>query len=313
MTDGDKIGVVSPSGPLYDYKLTSYQAGLAYLKGRNFNVIEGVSVFEQHGYLAGSDEQRTADINRMIRDPEIRAIFCTRGGFGASRILKSLDFQSLRENPKIVVGYSDVTILQLAFLSQIGLVTFSGPMVAVEMGQGIDRYTEDCFWRIVQNGEALELSPEKLGFTPVVYREGIAEGRLVGGCLSAMMSLAGTRFLPDFNDAILIVEDVGEHVYRLDRYFAQLSICGILDQVKGIIFGRFEDCPPDRKTNGPVLELEQVIQEYVKDLYIPVLGNFPYGHLARKFTLPIGCKIRLDTDRKSVKMLETGVLYDQTT
>jgi muramoyltetrapeptide carboxypeptidase len=303
---GDTIGILSPAGPLYGEKLILFERGLDYLRKRGFKVIEGRSVRKINGYLAGTDEERADDFNRMFKNPEVSAIICSRGGYGCSRILSLIDYSLCRSNPKIFVGYSDITLLQMALYKNSDLVTFAGPMVAMDLGKGLDNVTEHWFWQQITQGDFHSFVVNEIDTAPIIYTDGVAEGPLLGGCLSAINSLIGTPYLPDMTGCILVLEDIGEDIYKIDRYFAQIAQAGIFQKVNGIVFGQFIDCGfnEDKK---PTLALEQVIHHYIKDLHIPVIADFPYGHGERKVTLPIGCSVRLDTRKGELKMLEKGL------
>jgi len=263
-------------------------------------------VRNQNGYLAGSDQQRADDFNDMFKNRDVKAILCSRGGYGCSRILPLIDFDQCRRHPKIVIGYSDVTILQLALFRICGLVTFSGPMVAIDIGKGLDPLTEGSFWQQISRPVLHSYILEEGGYSPVIYQGGAAEGRLLGGCLTSINSLLGTPFLPDFTGCILVLEDIGEDVYKIDRYFNQLFHAGILHCISGLIMGQFIDCEEEGNPNAS-FTIEQVIRHYTKDLNIPVMANLPYGHGEQKYTLPLGCLVRLDASRGEIKMLETGL------
>jgi len=302
---GDMIGVISPASPLRGEKLQQLEQGIEYLQRSGYRVSIGRNVHKETGYLAGNDRDRLADLNQMVTDPQVRAIFAARGGYGTARLLNQIDYQTLLRDPKIIVGYSDITSLQLAVFSQIGLITFSGPMVAVEMGKGIDPFTEEHFWPLLTKADRFAFNaPES-----IIYHPGVAEGRLLGGCFSLINPAIGTPFLPDLRGAILLLEDIGEDVYRLDRYFAQLRNSGILQIINGILLGDFIECLHEDPKN-PSLTIEQVVADYCADLHIPILGNFPYGHGDIKYTLPIGCRVRLDATNQVCEMLEPGVSYE---
>jgi len=301
------IGVVSPaSRPLDDEQ---YYQGIDYLKNLGYNIIESEHVLDQYGYLAGSDENRAQDINLMFCDPQVDAIICSRGGYGTPRILERLDYETIQKNPKIFVGYSDITSLSLAIWQKTGLITFSGPMVAVEMGKGIDPFTEDNFWEIISQTNPIGklTNPEN---DPIqIVKPGKAKGRLLGGCLSLINVVLGTPFCPDFNGAILFIEDVEEEPYRIDRYLAQLKMAGILDVISGLVLGKFVDCVPG-ELEKPYLELDQIFQDYFADLNIPVIANFAYGHIPVKHTLPIGIEAELDTDQGGLILIEGAVNHN---
>lgn len=278
--------------------------GVRYLESCGYRVKLGSAVHEQHGYLAGEDVRRIQDLNAMFLDPEVRAVFSVRGGYGTPRILHLLDYRAIRENPKILVGYSDITALQLAIFQRTGMVTFSGPMVAVEMAKGIDPFTESHFWRMLtEDSSGLKLEAQGPGAS---VKSGRAEGRLLGGCLSLIGSLVGSAYLPDFKDAILFVEDIGEEPYKIDRHLSHLRLAGILDKISGLVCGHFVDCEP--KGDSPSLTLDEVIADFAAELPIPVLRNLPYGHIDVKYTLPLGVEARLDADAGTLELLESPVV-----
>jgi muramoyltetrapeptide carboxypeptidase len=302
---GDTIGVISPSGPLVGERLVRLDRGLDYLRSRGYCVIEGRFLRQQTGYLAGSDEKRLADLNDMLRNSEVKAIFCSRGGYGLGRILDRIDYRTARRHPKIIVGFSDATALQLALFRRAGLVTFSGPIVAANMGEAMPPLTESSLWQMLEgkNVGLMTGVPEAPVSTIV---GGTAKGRLLGGCLSVLVTLLGTRFFPNLNRAILIVEDIAEPVYKIDRYFSQLKNAGVLQQLNGLILGQFVATMPD--SNPAPIGLVDMISGYVKPLGIPAVSGFSYGHVPLKYTLPFGVRARLDADAGTLSLLESGVL-----
>ena len=304
LVPGDLIGIIAPASPLFGEKKKTLDKGIDYLKARGYQVCEGDHVRSEYGYLAGTDAERLKDLNGMLRDPHIKAVFCARGGYGTPRLLSQIDYKAVLDNPKIIVGYSDITSLQLALYAKAGLKTFSGPMVAVEMGKSIDPMTEDFFWTLIT--QAAPLRFDDISDQWQVIHPGRAQGRLFGGCFSLINPLIGTPYLPDLEGAILVLEDIGEDVYRLDRYFAQMQNAGILDKISGLIFGDFIDC--EKNGNGtPSLSVDEMIRDFTRDLHIPIISGFPYGHGDKKFTLPIGCQVVLDTTEKTLTMTEAGV------
>lgn len=300
---GDTIGIISPASPMIRERL---EKGIAYLKGKGFSVLLGKHVYDQRGYLAGTDEERLEDLHDMFQNPDVKAIISSRGGYGTPRLLPFLDYELIRENPKILVGYSDLTSLQLAIYSQTGLVTYSGPMVAVEMGKGIDPFTEENFWPHLLSGRSYSEYPAVSDSPLTRLHSGKATGTLIGGCLSMINPIIGTPYQPDFRKSILILEDVGEEPYRLDRYLSQFRSARIFQQVAGIIFSQFVDCEAE---DNPSLTIDEIIKDYTHDLNIPIVKNFLYGHVDRKFTIPIGASVELDADSLSIRLLqhENGV------
>ena len=251
--------------------------------------------------MCSSDLERVADLHDMFRNPGVKAIISSRGGYGTPRLIPFVDYDLIRRNPKILVGYSDLTSLQLAIYSQTGLVTYSGPMAAVEMGKGIDPFTEAHFWSHLMAGQTYSEFPAIEDSALVQVHPGKATGRLIGGCLSMINAILGTPYQPDFREAILIFEEVGEGPYRVDRYLSQFRSAGILQEVSGIIFSQFVDCEPG---DDPSLTLDEVIDDYTGGLKIPVVKNFLYGHVDRKFTIPIGAKVELDADDLRIRLLQ---------
>ena len=221
-------------------------------------------------------------------------------------IVQYLDKKIIRKNPKIFVGYSDVTSLGLALLKKSGLISFSGPMVAVEMGKGIDPFTESMFWQTLKSTDPIGILENPANLPIKVINPGKARGRLLGGCLSLINVVMGTPYCPDFNNAILFIEDIGEEPYAVDRYLAQFKMAGILDQISGLVLGQFVDCV-SKEPDKPSLKLDQVFDDYFSDLNIPVLANFAYGHVPVKHTLPTGVKAELDTDRGGLIITEGAV------
>ncbi|MBN1350404.1 LD-carboxypeptidase [candidate division KSB1 bacterium] len=299
---GATVGIVSPSSPPSDEK--KFQTGLDYLQQKGFKVVVGEHCLSRYGYLAGLDVERAEDLNQMFRNPEIDAIICSRGGYGAPRILHLIDYEAIKANPKIFVGYSDITALQQAIYAKTGLVTFSGPMVAVEMGRGIESFTEKQFWPLLTNDGPDYLSLNSTApYDFDILKPGIAEGRLMGGCLSVLAGIIGTPYMPEYRDTILILEDIDEEPYSIDRNLSHLKAAGIFEQVRGIIFGQFLDSEPEDPSK-PSLTIEQVVGDLIADLSIPVIMNYAYGHGMQKYTIPIGGKVRLNTHEKSINLIE---------
>jgi len=306
LTAGSTIGIISPaSRPLDEEK---YRNGILYLRDCGYQVVESNQVLDSYGYLAGSDQVRADNFNAMFRDPQIDAVFCSRGGYGTPRIIDAIDYDVIRKNPKLFVGYSDITALNLAIWKKASLVTFSGPMVAVEMGKGIQPFTEAWFWKLltspVQN-VLLSNPPD----SPVrIIRPGQASGRLLGGCLSLINAVLGSAYCPNFQESILFIEDIEEEPYRIDRYLAQLKLAGIFKQISGLVIGQFVDCVPS-EPEKPHLTIDQIIEDFVRDLNIPIIANFAYGHVPIKHTMPIGIEVELNTGKGGLIMKENAVSF----
>ncbi|NEP82117.1 MAG: LD-carboxypeptidase, partial [Okeania sp. SIO3B3] len=261
----------------------------------------GTHVLDRYGYLAGKDIDRAADINAMFADDEVKALVTTTGGWGSSRILPLLDYDLMRKNPKIIIGYSDITALLLAIYARSGLVTFHSLNGLSSWNKFSVGYLKD----ILFEGKAMTLEPP----TNIVetITSGKARGQLVGGNLSVLTAMVGSNFLPDWRGKILFVEEIREDVYRVDRMLTHLSLAGILQQLEGFIFAQCTRCL-DEEDNFPTLTLWQVLVDRIQPLGIPAWYGTAIGHIRDKFTVPLGVEVEIDSDRGTIKMLETAVM-----
>ena len=301
----DVIGLVAPASPPTEPE--KIDSGVRYLESIGYRVKVGTHVRDVHGYLAGTDEQRAADLNEMFRDPSVKAIFVVRGGYGLSRILHLLDYRTIRQNPKIVVGYSDLTTLQLALWRKIGLVTFSGPMVAVEMCDGMDPYTEDHFWRVLTSTSKIGPLEGPAGRPARSMREGKQTGTLLGGNLSVLCTLLGTHYSPSWQQVLLVLEEIGEEPYRIDRMLMHLLHANVFSSISGLAFGQFIDCRP-KDSSKTQFTVELILEQFTHDLHLPVIADLAYGHLPKKLTLPWGLRARIDGTRGRIELLESAVV-----
>ncbi len=288
---GETIGIVAPGFAVRKKKV---QKGIAYLRSRGFNVVIGQSVFKRYRYFAGSDDARVEDLNRMLEDPSVRCILFARGGFGTSKILDRMNFEALQKDPKLLVGYSDLTALFLAVTAKVGIPCLYGP-VASELGDR-RRFDEHSFLSSLQ-GKSFSV---KLSERQVMNR-GKVVGRIEGGCLTLITTLIGTLYDADFRGKVLFIEEIGEEPYRVDRLLNHLSMAGKFEEVKGVIIGKFVECTPSKKTPGK-RSLREIAREYLGHMDIPVLYDFPAGHCARKLTLPLGGEVKIDTDAGFVEL-----------
>jgi muramoyltetrapeptide carboxypeptidase len=301
---GDLIGLVSPAGtPLPTEKI---DGAVRYLESVGYRAVVGANAAKVHGYLAGTDQERAADLNAFIKDERIKAIFALRGGYGTPRILSLVDYRSLKKKPKIISGFSDITGLQLAVYKKCNLVTFSGPMPAVEFWKNPDAYTEEHFWRLVTSKQKAGFLPNPAGEPVQILKSGKTAGVLLGGNLALVTAAVGTAFLPSMRNVLLVLEEVEEQPYRVDRMFAQLNNAGILMGIKGLVLGKFTNCVP-KDPEKPSLSTEQVLADYAASVKGPVVANFQYGHVAKKLTVPFGVKARLDATKGTLEVLESAV------
>ena len=305
---GSVIGLVAPASPVPSGKILG--RGRTVLEEMGFIVRMGHHVEQRRNYLAGSDQDRAEDLNEMFADPEVDAVFCVRGGYGAARLLDRLDYHALEAHPKVLLGYSDITALELAIYRRIGLVTFYGPMVTTEMAKTFASDTRRRFLAAVTGAEPPEqLSSVPPGNPPVIIRPGLAEGRLLGGCLSVLVTLLGTDYMPSLDGAVLFLEELDEEPYRLDRYLTQLRLSGALSRVSGVAVGQLIDCEPreDRAAYIRSRGSADVLRDRLGDLGVPVLAGLGFGHGRYQATLPQGIRVRLDADEGRLQFLESGV------
>ena len=304
LNKNDVIGIISPASS--PEESTRVERGVKYLESLGYRVKVGANVGKNHGYLAGSDNERVDDLHSMFKDKNIKAIFTLRGGYGAFRLLDKIDYRIIRNNPKIFVGYSEITSLQMAFLEKANLITFAGPMVSVDFYDEVSPYTNEYFWATITSNKKLGKLKYPENQKLPYLQKGIASGRLIGGNLAVFAALLGTEYFPNLTGKILMIEDVGELPYRVDRMFNQLRLSGTLKKVKGIILGRFVDChehDPNKKT----LTLGEVISDYVGALKIPSIYTFPHGHIKDFVTIPFGLKVNMNATRGSVEFMEGAV------
>jgi muramoyltetrapeptide carboxypeptidase len=289
---GDLIGIISPAGPVDESEL---QPDLKLLESSDLRTHVAPHVYDRHDYLAGDDEARLSDLHAMFRDRKIKAIFCARGGYGTLRLLDKIDYDLIREHPKTIVGYSDITALLMAIHKKTGLVTFHGPMVR-GLSALHDNSRESLFKLISSN--------QPVSFSPMAGNSlisGRAKGPLIGGNLSLICHLVGTSFLPSLDGCILFIEDRGEPLYRIDRMLTHLALTGQLKGIAGLIGGEFIEC-------GDNSAINDLLKTLASDLEIPLTTGFPVGHGLTNLALPLGPPAQLDTDSMTLSLLESCVI-----
>ncbi len=288
LKEGDTIGLVALA---FSVDKESLEKGIEYLRSAGYNVLIGDHVYDSDGYLAGSDKSRADDLNNMFLNEDVKAIFCIRGGYGSARIIKYLDFDIIKNNPKIFMGYSDITFLLNAIYQKTGLITFHGPMVGSDMRRmdSTSYNTQAMNNIIVKSSELPEINWYPLEES-LYIKEGLGIGELVGGNLSIVISSLGTPYEIDTKGKILFLEEVGEPTYRIDRMLNQLKMAGKLDEIAGLIFGESVSCNPRHAGEPTLLD---VVKSYSEDLNVPVLFGVPLGHGFNKATLPVGAEVLL--------------------
>ncbi|MFZ6644101.1 S66 peptidase family protein [Undibacterium sp. TJN25] len=308
---GDTIGLVSPAAATYERE--PVDIAIETLQALGFKVKPSPYLRSRYGHFGGTDAQRADAINSMFADDSVDGILAMTGGSGCNRIVDKLDYALIRKHPKFFGGYSDLTSLVNAIQVQTGLVTFHSPMGASEWNE----FSTAHFRSVVMDAEAALLrNPDGVkerGDNLVqtqdrirTLRGGRARGTLVGGNLAVLTSLAGSAYWPDFRGAILFIEEVNEYIYRVDRMLSQLRLAGALQQVRGVVLGKFTKCTPGEGYG--TLTLDEVFDDYFLPLNIPVFSGAMIGHIKRKFTVPVGGEVEIDADAGSIQLLHPAVL-----
>jgi muramoyltetrapeptide carboxypeptidase len=287
----DRVAVIAPASA---FDRPSFEAGLALIAER-YRTAYGPGVFERHRYLAGDDARRLGELTAALGDPDVRAVFCARGGYGAMRLLARLAAASPPSPPKLLVGFSDITALHL-WLQTLGRISVHGP-VLTQLGRLPPATCERLFSVL----ESTSPAPALKGTLTCVG--GVAEGPLLGGNLSVVTRLIGTPFMPGLDGAILLLEDQGERPYRLDRMWTHLQLAGVFDRVRGIVLGSFTGC---EEKDAPYSSTE-VLRELARATGLPCAAGFPIGHGELNEPVPLGVRVRLDADARSLSFLEAAV------
>ena len=310
ISKGDKIGLITPGGFISEEDL---QDSIDNLEKLGYRPVYNETILSRKGYLAGDDEIRAADLNSMFEDSEIKGIVCARGGYGCARILPLIDYGKIISNPKILVGYSDVTALHFGIYKKTGLITYHGPVGISTFND----YSVDYFERTLEQINPLILYSSdtpvdegKKDYFRYVISPGKADGRLVGGNLSIVASMLGTPYDVDFKDKIVYLEEVREEPYRVDRMLTEMILAGKFDNAAGVALGVFSRC--DIRNDNPDFKrsftLKEVLFDRLGNLGIPVIYGLSFGHIEDKYVLPFGLNARLDTENETIELLESSVL-----
>ena len=306
---GDTIALVTPGSYITEQEK---EESINNLRGLGFKVIYSDRLMQKNGYFSAIDEERAADLNEMFERKDVQGIMCARGGYGCARILPYLDYELIENNPKLLIGFSDVTALHYAIYKKSNLVTFHGPVSISTFNSFSVRNFENVLMNPKQQTELVNSTNGNInnpyGITAI--SEGKAEGELVGGNLSIVVSMIGTEYDIDFSDKIIFLEEFLEEPYRIDRMLTQMIQAGKFENAAGVALGVFKTCEPN-ETNPSFSEsfsLIEVLNDRLGKLKIPVVYGLSFGHIADKFTLPFGVKAELNSETKQLKLLEPGVL-----
>ncbi len=305
---GDTIGLVTPASPIDEERL---EKTIKNIEGLGFKLeFNRKRLLAKEGYLAGKDIVRADELNRMFANPEIDGIWCVRGGYGVARLLNMLNYQVIKENPKVLIGFSDITALHQAIFKKTGLVCFHGPAGASDFTDYTQKHIQNVITN-VQNTYKIEYANDNLNLEDELYQpytivEGKAQGRLIGGNLTLAASLVGTPYDISYDGRLVFLEDIDEKPYRIDRMLTQMLLAGKFNQVKGIILGVFKGCSPQDVTNS--WTLREIFEDRFQHLNIPIIYGMSFGHISNQFTLPLGIEAELNTTEKTLTLLESTVV-----
>jgi muramoyltetrapeptide carboxypeptidase len=293
LSEGARVALVAPAGPLRGDE--DLARAISNVRSFGWEPVVGDHALARDGYFAGVDEQRAADLNHALLDDSIDALWCLRGGYGTMRILDLIDYDAMARRPKPMIGYSDITALHAAFARRSDVVTYHGPTARAKLST-FSRESLAC--ALVHGGDSCGAAPQAR-----VLRGGSAHGVLAGGNLALLSALAGTAYAPRLDDTILVLEDIDEAVYRVDRMLRQLLLAGLLDGVRAIVFGACTNCP--EASDDGARRLDDVIAEIADLLAVPAMSGAPVGHIDDQWTLPLGAAAALDTDRRTLAVQPT--------
>ncbi|MEO1245432.1 MAG: LD-carboxypeptidase [Pseudomonadota bacterium] len=309
LRNGQAVGIIAPASNVSEFESIEMAADI--VRSLGFEVRKGANLYERSNYLAGDDRGRADDVNAMFADDSVDAIFCLRGGYGTSRMLPYLDFETIGKNPKIVLGYSDITALLNAIHKNTGLVTFHGPIALQNftdytLGEYRKVLVEPSPRTVIGQAPPFEGRPGLIDKTNRLTRivGGKARGPLIGGNLSLLAAIHGTPYEPDYEGAILFLEDVDEAPYRVDRMLTQLWLAGALEKVAGVAIGKFTDTDG---YDGNEFSMEDVIRMRFEPLGVPTIRGLMIGHVDDQTTVPLGVQAELDVDAGTLTLLEAAV------
>lgn len=299
LNKGDTIGVVALASPPNQEKLKIGLDRLSTYYGINFRLAD--NIYDTNGHLAGTDDARLQSLHDMFLDDEVKGIICACGGYGTPRLVDEVDYDLIKNNPKILWGYSDITCLHNAIRQQTGLVTFQGPMIASDIGDSDSEISIHSFEQLF-DGQNITYPSHLLPFDSLV--NGSVEGEIVGGCLSLLVSSMGTPYEIDTKGKILFIEDIGEEPYKVDGFLQQLKSAGKLNDAIGFIFGPFTNSEPNKPEKS--LTMDEVLEFFITKLDKPAVRNLKIGHCTPHFAIPFGTKAYLNVDEKLLQ-IESGV------
>ena len=283
---GDTIGIAAPAG---SFNRERFNSGVGILENMGFNIFMPDQLMQEDRWFAGDDDTRVSVLHNLFLDPDVKAIVCARGGYGSMRLLEKIDFDIVRAHPKIFAGFSDITVLLSAFYERAGLVCYHAPVVTSLIDA--DDLSLKVFRSMLTDDKPFSMIADE--DTGCVVCSGQASGIIQGGNLTTLNHLTGTEFMPELDGKVLLLEDIAEPAYKIDRMLTQMRLAGIFSGIRGIVLGQFEDC-------GRYEAINSIFKENFKDKGIPVISGFGFGHSKRNLAFPIGAEITLDSRNLSV-------------
>lgn len=300
LKEGDTIAITSPAGAIWDPLQIEKFASI--LQSLGFKVRLGNTLGEKHGYFAGTDSLRAKELMDLFTDKTIAGIFCMKGGWGCARLLDKLDYDTIGQNPKVLMGFSDITALLIAIYAKTGLVTFHGPVG----NSGWNEFSVDYIRRVLMKKEKLVYAyPSVDDDKPYVISPGKVSGKLVGGNLTVLAGIIGSGYLPDWKSKILFLEEAKEEPYSIDRMLTQLKLAGVLQDIRGFIFGKCVKCLAEEPHKAFLFK--EVLEQHIKPLGIPAYYGAMIGHIENKFTVPIGTDAQMDAGKFELILQEPAV------
>lgn len=300
---GGTIALAAPAGAIFNVKHILKMTNM--LEGFGFKVIKGETLYSKSGYLAGNDKLRAKELNGFFADKSIHAIFTMRGGWGCGRLLHLLDYELIKQNPKIIMGFSDITALLVAITKKTGLITFHGP---VGYSSWNDFSTKQVYSTLVEGSRTKFINPKEEIGNLVTLTKGMGSGEIIAGNLTVLCSLIGTPYEPNWKGKILCLEEIGEDPYRIDRMLWQMKSNQIFEQVSGIVLGAFRKCEPEFPDES--FSLVEVINQYFKGKNTPAYMGASFGHVKNKFNLPIGINASINADTFQFELTESSTVFN---
>ncbi len=298
---GDTVAITSPAGAVWDENQVDIFSTI--LKSFGFKIILGKTLREKFGYFSGTDEFRAKELNEFFADKTVKGIFCMKGGWGCARILDKINYETIQKNPKVLIGFSDITTLLIAITAKTGLITYHGPVG----NSGWNDFTKTVFGAVTMVSQTFEYplnpaSEDKI----VTINSGVVSGELMGGNLTVLSGIIGSAYLPDWKNKILFLEEAKEEPYSIDRMLTQLKLAGVLNSISGFIFGRCAKCDAEEPLKA--FTFDQVIKQHIQPLGMPAFTGAMIGHIENKLTVPLGIKATMNADKGSIKLEESAVV-----